>query len=204
VLSDVGRMQVVQAYQGLLGGSEAIGKLNQKERSFCWAMISEACSAGAAGSSATEFMMHSFHAAWKKLDALAAPAAVEGGAADARAEMVAVQTAKNELQTEAAAVCSALCTALEQLTDDDVCTPFTFLATRLWNALLLCCCGLEQHFTLDATLRSFFYYVIVCCIDRLCDLCLTTGNKYLVSVRQTTHDFAPCYDTTRTRCHSKT
>lgn len=62
-------MQVVHAYQGLLGGSASVGTLSQKERSFCWAMVSEACSAGARGASATEFMMDSFAAAWGKLDA---------------------------------------------------------------------------------------------------------------------------------------
>lgn len=88
-------------------------------------MVSEACSAGARGASATEFMMDSFVSAWKKLDAWVAPAAPEGGvgggdAGRATVDMIEAQKAKNELQTEAAAVCSALCTALEQLSDEDV------------------------------------------------------------------------------------
>lgn len=129
-------MQVVHAYQGLLGGSAAVGTLNQKERSFCWAMVSEACSAGARGASATKFMIESFDAAWKKLDAWVAPDGGAGAAAGGRGdkatvEMIEAQKAKDELQTEAAAVCSALCTALEQLTDDDVRSPLFAVCSNM-------------------------------------------------------------------------
>ena len=129
---------MVQAYQGLLGPSAAVGALNQKERSFCWAMVSEACSAGARGASATEFMIDAFDSAWAKLDAWVAPdSSADGGAAGAAAaaaaahggtavDAIEAQKARSELQTEAAAVCSALCTALEQLSDEDVRNPHSY------------------------------------------------------------------------------
>eukprot|EP00892_Ulva_mutabilis_P001643 jgi/Ulvmu1/1147/UM107_0021.1 len=87
----------IRAFQALLGGVEGVPTLGPRERTFCWAVISEV-SASTGSGTAVAFLLDSWRSVWARLSAPS-------------------QQVQADSQ-EAAAICRAGVSALEQLLDE--------------------------------------------------------------------------------------